>query len=59
MKDILHVRFMEFKTDILEDEILSTFGSEVLERLLRCHSRKYADIGNKIVSFCRARCVNL
>lgn len=38
---------MEFKTDILEDEILSTFGSEVLERLLRCHSRKYADIGNK------------
>lgn len=38
---------MEFKADILEDEILSTFGAEVLERLLRCHSRKHADIGNK------------
>ena len=40
---------MEFNTDILEDEILSTFGEEVLERLLRCHSRKYADVGNKKV----------
>ena len=38
---------MEFKADILEGEILSTFGREVLERLLRCHSRKHAAIGNK------------
>lgn len=38
---------MEFRADILEDEILSTFGKEVLERLLRCHSRKYADRGGK------------
>lgn len=49
MKDILHVRFMEFKTDILEDEILSTFGPEVLECLLRSHSRNH--IGDKIVNF--------
>lgn len=32
----------EFQTDILEDEILSTFGAEVLERLLRCHSYEHA-----------------
>lgn len=41
---------MDFKADILEDEILDTFGGEVLERLLRCHSRKHADVGTKKVS---------
>ncbi len=38
---------MDLKADILEDEILSTFGKEVLERLLRCHSRKYAEMQGK------------
>lgn len=40
---------MEFNADILEDELLSTFGREVLERLLRCHSRKHHAVNGKMI----------